>query len=93
MGWMHVEPATLDYPPSWTPSSLVICISATHSGTLAGLTLRAKEFTSPSSEVMATPPPLDAIPAAYLPFLHPHTLNLYTPTLPSRCCGRQSSSS
>ena len=45
MVWLDVYPATLGYPLSWTPTSVEICVSAHHTGTLGdGLTLRTKEW-------------------------------------------------
>ena len=38
-------PAAHAYPASWTPTTLTICVSLTHSGTLGGaVTIRAKEY-------------------------------------------------
>ena len=44
MYWAHAFPAAHGYPPTWTPTTLTVCVSASHSGTLDGaLTMRVKE--------------------------------------------------
>jgi len=45
MEWLFIDPFSLGYPTDWTPISLTICVSLTHTGTLGdAISLRAKEF-------------------------------------------------